>query len=1013
MQKARWGYLISVIILVVSLAIIVPTKTGAEQTSYPTNSLLHDYEPSADEQWDMDTAINGNGNLFAVWADARLLDADIRFTKSLDGSSWGDGVPNNDKIVNDDSEVGYDHLDPSIAVDQKGRVYVVWLDLREPQAHLRISTSNNSGGIWTTGRKVDEVTGAVSSPVLRWSSTAGLCLVYMEARDQGGNVHTDIMFTRSLDEGLTFSEPVVVNDDNNAADQMNPRMAVAGDGTVGIVWEDARNDDGTGSNLDVQMTMTKDGTSFRPNQLVGSDGGLDRQSNPDIAFSSRNDCIIVFQEYGLNGWRIRYSMGWSGSVRWDGRMPTDHQATVENLTRVEQYSPRVSWGSGSFAVAWTEKDLRDFVLVRAGYLSRDGETVSGEHIVDNTISLGKFVKDPQIYIAQMHKDTVSVLCFGDRTHVFWLDCRTDPVPTNSIAEDLDPYTAMAFPAQGMPLAPSPVTMRARNISWGSFILEWSTPIDMGWKYLYVKLGKGATEEPNEFQNDFMTSDRLGGSASFDGLDPDTIYQVRLMVKDEMGRKAYSQPIQFRTLINMPPLFIFNEPDGTDDSSDQGMFIRWTAGDDEDIAHFELHYDDDLDPSDQIFLLRGNTTINKGEGELFFNTSSLSPGGYTINATIDDHVNPPVTIYSPAIIVQHRSVLIDHPSVLSCIIEGGRESAYLDPVIRVVFTKEMTPTTLDQETVYVIDGQSFLRREGSLTVISTSALEWRPRSALPLGSKFTFIITPQALDSEGNKLDGQNIGGPSSFSFQFLTRSDAGVPEVRSYAPQGKGVKMRPIIRVTFDLPLDPSTVSGNTVSLIGPTGIKVPLNVSYEIDGPSIIATCNHPLRSNNSYSIQISHGITSLKGVELASDLNWTFTTGAPDMSIDTDDDDVPDDLDMFPYDPTEGEDTDLDGIGDNKDLDDDGDGMPDVWESRYALDPRNPKDAEGDLDSDGRSNLQEYRDGTSPDRTPEEEKAATWLFIIVALFVLVVIGILLFALVQRNRMETRRLQEEFFKEE
>ncbi len=1013
MYRSRWVRLSSVISLVALLLMVVPIGTSADQTSYPNNTLLHDYEPSADEQWDMDTAINDKGNLFAVWADARLLDADIRFTKSLDGSSWGDGVANNDKIVNDDSEVGYDHLDPSIAVDAKGRLFVVWLDMREPQGHLRISMSNNSGGIWTPGRRVEEVTGTISSPVLRWSSIAGLCLVYIEARDQGGVVHTDIMFTRSLDEGETFSDPLVVNDDNMAVDQMNPRMAVAEDGTVGIVWEDTRNDDGTGSNLDIQMATTRDGVSFGPNQLVGSDEELERQSNPDIAFSSRNDCMVVFQEFGLNGWRIRYSMGWSGSERWDGRMPTDHQATDENLTRVEQYSPRVSWGSGSFSIAWTEKDLRDFVLIRAGYISRDGEIVSGEHIVDDTISLGKFVKDPQIYIAQMHKETVSVHCFGDRTQVFWLDCRTDPVPTNPVAEDLDPYTATAFPAQGMPLVPSPITMRARNISWGSFVLEWSTPLDLGWKYLYVKIGKGVTEEPNEFQNDHTTSDRLMGSTSFDGLDPDTIYQVRLMVKDEMGRKAYSQPIQFRTLINMPPLFIFNEPDGIDDSSDMGTYISWTARDYEDFADYMLHYDNDLDPSDQIFLFRGNTSTNNGEGELFFNTTALSPGGYTINATIDDHVNPPVTIYSPAIIVQHSSVLIDHPSVLSCSVDGGRESAYMDPVIRVVFTKEMTPTTLDEGTVYVIDGSSFLRREGSLTVTSTSSMEWRPRSKLSLGTKFIFIITPQALDSEGNLLDGQNIGGPSSYSYQFITRSEDGVPEIRTWAPQGKGVKMRPSIRVTFDLPLAPSTIDITTVTLMGPSGIKVPLTVGYDVEGPAVTASCMHPLIGNTTYSIMVSHDITSSKGAKLQSDFNWTFITGAPDMSIDTDGDLIPDDLDMFIDDPTESEDTDLDGIGDYRDLDDDNDGMPDIWEVKYDLDPKNPKDADGDLDSDGRSNLQEYKDGTSPDRTPDDEKASTWLFIIVGLFFLVVIGLLVFAMVQRNRMETKRLQDEFFKEE
>jgi hypothetical protein len=47
---------------------------------------------------------------------------------------------------------------------------------------------------------------------------------------------------------------------------------------------------------------------------------------------------------------------------------------------------------------------------------------------------------------------------------------------------------------------------------------------------------------------------------------------------------------------------------------------------------------------------------------------------------------------------------------------------------------------------------------------------------------------------------------------------------------------------------------------------------------------------------------------------------------------------------------------------VDSDGDGMPDWWENKYALDLQNSLDAVGDADGDGRSNLQEYRAGTDP---------------------------------------------------
>ena len=56
---------------------------------------------------------------------------------------------------------------------------------------------------------------------------------------------------------------------------------------------------------------------------------------------------------------------------------------------------------------------------------------------------------------------------------------------------------------------------------------------------------------------------------------------------------------------------------------------------------------------------------------------------------------------------------------------------------------------------------------------------------------------------------------------------------------------------------------------------------------------------------------------------------------STDVDGDQVPDVLDLFPNDPNEWADNDGDGMGDNQDPDDDNDGMTDVWEIAYGLDP------------------------------------------------------------------------------
>lgn len=91
-----------------------------------------------------------------------------------------------------------------------------------------------------------------------------------------------------------------------------------------------------------------------------------------------------------------------------------------------------------------------------------------------------------------------------------------------------------------------------------------------------------------------------------------------------------------------------------------------------------------------------------------------------------------------------------------------------------------------------------------------------------------------------------------------------------------------------------------------------------------------------------------------------------------DTDGDGVSDLIDVWPLDPSESYDTDNDGIGNNADLDDDGDLIPDTIETGLGLNPLDASDILLDLDGDGWSNGDEYRFATGiddPESNPQTE--------------------------------------------
>jgi hypothetical protein len=169
-------------------------------------------------------------------------------------------------------------------------------------------------------------------------------------------------------------------------------------------------------------------------------------------------------------------------------------------------------------------------------------------------------------------------------------------------------------------------------------------------------------------------------------------------------------------------------------------------------------------------------------------------------------------------------------------------------------------------------------------------------------------------------------------------------------------------------------------------------------------------------------------------------------DPELDSDGDGYKNLIDEFPSDPNEWQDTDSDGIGNNADNDDDGDGypddieieagtdplsdqdypldtdgddvldhldedddgdgIPDEWELEYGFNPKDPLDADEDPDGDGSTNLEEYNQNSNPlvnesDTGKEDGELPIWLVVVIAtlLVMLLVMGILLFVIGNKSR--------------
>jgi hypothetical protein len=108
--------------------------------------------------------------------------------------------------------------------------------------------------------------------------------------------------------------------------------------------------------------------------------------------------------------------------------------------------------------------------------------------------------------------------------------------------------------------------------------------------------------------------------------------------------------------------------------------------------------------------------------------------------------------------------------------------------------------------------------------------------------------------------------------------DLSAPTVISVAPlsAAPGVCPGTIVTATFSMAMNPTTIDGTTFTLTGPGTTPVAGVVTYSTSSNTATFTPSSALALSTLYTATITSGATDEYGIALASNLVWTFTTGA-----------------------------------------------------------------------------------------------------------------------------------------
>ena len=211
----------------------------------------------------------------------------------------------------------------------------------------------------------------------------------------------------------------------------------------------------------------------------------------------------------------------------------------------------------------------------------------------------------------------------------------------------------------------------------------------------------------------------------------------------------------------------------------------------------------------------------------------------------------------------KTAVITSPAVISTDPANAATGVVLNKQITATFSKTMDASTITTASFTLAQGAAFLA--GTVSYVGTTAT-FVPSSNLTSNTTYTVTITTGAKDLAGNALANSYVG---SFTTAVISS-----PTVSSTDPvnAATGVALNQKIAATFSKPMDGSTISASTFTLLQGT---TPVSGFVSYSGTTAIFAPSSNLTPNTAYTVTITTGAKDPAGNGLANNYVWSFTTG------------------------------------------------------------------------------------------------------------------------------------------
>ncbi|MBI4559051.1 MAG: carboxypeptidase regulatory-like domain-containing protein [Candidatus Hydrogenedentes bacterium] len=366
--------------ILLSLGLVA--RLGQAQIPWtPPSPLNGNANNGSGDDWFPEVTTDGKGTWIAVWASDDFLqetigpDYDIFFARSVDnGLNWTFPAPLNRNAASDS---GYDYS-PQLTTDGGSTWIVVWESEDSlggtigPDSDVLYARSEDYGLTWSPPAPLNATATADAEGDERPQLTtdgAGIWLaIWQSWNSLGGTIGSDwdILYARSIDNGLTWSPPAALN--SNATSGIgwdgDPQLTTDGTGTWVALWESDESLGGTiGTDGDILYARSTDnGLNWTPAAPLNTNAETDTGGDwtPQLTANGAGTWIAVWEsEDSLSGtigtdYDILYARSTDNGLNWT---PPTHLNTNAGSDTRGDWTPQLTTdGNGTWIAVWFSAD---------------------------------------------------------------------------------------------------------------------------------------------------------------------------------------------------------------------------------------------------------------------------------------------------------------------------------------------------------------------------------------------------------------------------------------------------------------------------------------------------------------------------------------------------------------------------------------------------------------------------------------------------------------------------------